>query len=84
MELEEEGSLPFLDTRVTRLANCKLDITAREKGYARSRVVARDFRNKITPVFRAYPRVLAESALRFTMTNAWTRFALARYRGFGY
>ena len=27
MELEEEGSLPFLDTRVTRLANGKLDIT---------------------------------------------------------
>ena len=27
MELEEEGSLPFLDTRVIRLANGKLDIT---------------------------------------------------------
>ena len=27
MELEEEGSLPFVDTRVIRLANGKLDIT---------------------------------------------------------
>ena len=31
MELEEEGSLPFLDTRVTRLANGKLDITVYRK-----------------------------------------------------
>ena len=31
MELEEEGSLPFLDTRVTRLANGKLDITGYRK-----------------------------------------------------
>ena len=32
IELEEEGSLPFLDTRVTRLTNRKLDITVyREK-----------------------------------------------------
>ena len=31
MELEEEGSLPFLDTRVTRLTNGKLDITVYRK-----------------------------------------------------
>ena len=31
MELEEEESLPFLDTRVTRLANGKLDITVYRK-----------------------------------------------------
>ena len=31
MELEEEGSLPFLDTRVTRLANGELDITVYRK-----------------------------------------------------
>ena len=31
MELEEEGSLPFLNTRVTRLANGKLDITVYRK-----------------------------------------------------
>ena len=31
MELEEEGSLLFLDTRVTRLANGKLDITVYRK-----------------------------------------------------
>ena len=31
MEVEEGGSLPFLDTRVTRLANGKLDITVYRK-----------------------------------------------------
>ena len=31
MELEEEGSLPFLDTRITRLANGNLDITVYRK-----------------------------------------------------
>ena len=31
MELEEEGSLPFLDTRVTRWTNGKLDITVYRK-----------------------------------------------------
>ena len=31
MELEEGGSLPFLDTRVTRVANGKLDITVYRK-----------------------------------------------------
>ena len=31
MELEEEGFLPFLDTRVTRLGNAKLDITVYHK-----------------------------------------------------
>ena len=31
MELEEEGSLPFLDTKVTRLADGKLDITIYRK-----------------------------------------------------
>ena len=31
MESEEEGSLPFLDTRVTRLTNGKLDISVYRK-----------------------------------------------------
>ena len=31
MELEREGSLPFLDTKVTRLADGKLDITVYRK-----------------------------------------------------
>ena len=31
MELEDEGSLPFLDTRVTRLANGKLYMTVYRK-----------------------------------------------------
>ena len=31
MELEEEGSLPFLDTKLTRLADGKLDITVYRK-----------------------------------------------------
>ena len=31
MELEEEGSLPLLDTKLTRLADGKLDITVCRK-----------------------------------------------------
>ena len=31
MELEKERSFPFLDTRVTRLTNAKLDITVYRK-----------------------------------------------------
>ena len=38
MKLEEEGSLPFLDTRVTitRLADDKLDITVKKRHTDRS------------------------------------------------
>ena len=40
IELEEEGSLPFLDTKLTRLADGKLDITVYCKKKTRTDILS--------------------------------------------
>ena len=70
MELEEGGSLPFLDTRLSRLTNGKLDITVYCKKTYTDRYLQRDeslkeekSHLKKTFVGKGYPRAFIHLAI---------------------
>ena len=65
MELEEEGSLPFLDTRVTELTKRKLDITV-SKCYAVTLTCHR-FLETNTPIRCTHTLAYAHTPLTFNL-----------------